>query len=359
MGNRRDKVNVAPNTVNSDDPRGFDALTRRQWLKAAAVATSGALLPRLLAQSSQPASQPTARPATSRPAIATPPWWLGPDFPRSRVIEVSSPHVVTGVDIDEAALSEMLEMGLQVLTRTRATKAAWKAILGTAKQILLKFNEVGAEVLGVNTAMAGVLVRMLHDAGYPARSLTAVEIPRALLADLGTRQADAGWGTPIPIGNSEEALSTYLHASDAVVNIGLLKTHQIAGMSGVMKNLSHALIEHPARYHANGCSPFVGQVISSKEVSSRLRLNIANALRVVCRNGPDARREDVLASGYVLLGFDPVAVDTVGRDLLTATRRKVGLTEKLDVRYLEAAADDGVGRLALHELERVPVLHGG
>jgi uncharacterized Fe-S center protein len=200
---------------------------------------------------------------------------------------------------------------------------------------------------------------MLHDAGYPARSVAAVEIPRALQADLGTRRPELGWGEAIPLGAGEEALAAYLHAADAVINVPLLKTHQIAGMSGAMKNLSHALIEHPARYHGNGCSPYVGQVIGAKEVSVRVRLNVVNALRVVCRNGPDARRQDVATCGYVLLGYDPVAIDTVGRDLLLATRRKRDVKGELDVRYLSAAADLGVGRQALHELERVPVLHGG
>jgi hypothetical protein len=90
-----------------------------------------------------------------------------------------------------------------------------------------------------------------------------------------------------------------------------------------------------------------------------LKLTIVAALRVVLRNGPDARQEDMFDYGGLLVGYDPVAVDAVGLDTLTRLRYRVGLREPLRVRYLRSAGDLGVGRCQPAELERVAVASGG
>lgn len=302
--------------------------------------------------STQPASQPTPQPANPAP------WWLGPGYRRSQIVQVTSPQVLHGPDVDETALEEMLSMGVRVLTGSGSVSEAWRAILGRATRIVLKFNQVGADVLATNEPMARVLVGLLAHAGYGGDQIVLVEVCDPAVGGLATLRPTPGWGGSIPVGGTTQEVANYLYEADALINVPFLKTHHIAGMSGAMKNLSHALIRHPAQCHANACAPYVGQVVGNKEVSARLRLNIVNALRTVARNGPDATVADTVQCGGLLLGFDPVAVDTVGHELLLAQRRKLGIDKVFDVPYLDAAAADGVGRRALHELECIPVVHG-
>jgi hypothetical protein len=217
---------------------------------------------------------------------------------------------------------------------------------------------VGADVLLTNEPVARVLVHQLERAGYERTRVSLVEVLVGTSKDLGTVEPTTGWGAPIRVGGLPQDVANFLYEADAVINVPFLKTHRIAGMSGAMKNVSHAVIRHPARCHANSCSPYVGQVIGNKEVSSRLRVNVVNALRTVARNGPKAAPSDTVQCGALLIGFDPVAVDTVGHELLLAQRRKLGIDKVFDVPYLDAAAADGVGRRALHELDCVPVVHG-
>ena len=112
-------------------------------------------------------------------------------------------------------------------------------------------------------------------------------------------------------------------------------------------------MRHPARYHSNGCSPYVGQVIGSQEVSARLKLSVVNAVRLVVNHGPDAREEDIIGYGGLLLGFDPVAVDNVGLSILAMERRRLGLPATPPVRYLESAAQMGLGRWRAADIDRV------
>jgi len=269
------------------------------------------------------------------------------------VIEARSLRALRGSATDEPVIGEMLELGLQQLTGAPTTAQAWRAILGSAKRVVIKFNSVGARVIDTTEPLARRLVDQLAQAGIEPPALTLVEVPGFLVEELRARRPVSGWGKSITVGNRPEPLARYLYEADALINVSFLKTHQIAGMSGCMKNISHAVIRHPAWYHADGCSPYVGQVIGSQEVSSRLRLNIVNAIRVVANRGPEAREADVVPCGALLLGFDPVAVDHIALSALAAERRRLGLNANLSVPHLASAARMGLGRWRRSEIDHM------
>jgi len=333
--------------------------TRRELLAAAATATLGILSnpPRGRAQTTQPAGN-----ASHVSSPVPPPWWLDDHRSRpsgkSRVIDIRSDSVLHASVVDRVIIGEMLDQGIQNLTGAASAERAWRAVLGPAERIVVKFNTVGAAVIKTNDALAPVLVERISAAGYAPENIALAEVPRFVTQELGAPEVARGWGKPIQLAGRPEPLAQYLYDADAVINVPFLKTHQIAGMSGCMKNLSHALIRHPARYHGNGCSPYVAQVVGSNAVASKLKLNIVNAIRLVANRGPDAREEDIVAWGGLLLGFDPLAVDTVGLSILAAERRRLGLSPQLRVRYLAAAARMGLGRWRPAEIDRT-VLEAG
>jgi len=300
-----------------------------------------------------------AAPAAARPQSSDalepiePPWWLKQHAPLSRVVELRSSDVLEGDVVDEVVLGEMIDQGLQKLTDTAAPADAWKKILGDARRIVLKFNRVAAGVLGTSDVMASVLVSRLSDAGYDPASLMLVETPPYLAHRFKTMDVPRGWGGWIRIGNRPEQLARYVEQSDAIINVPFLKTHQIAGISCGMKNISHAVIRRPAHYHANGCSPAVPQVLANKPVSEKIRLNLVNALRIVVDRGPDATEDDVVSLGGLLFGFDPLAVDQIGLSALAIERRRLSLPGEINVRYLAAAARMKLGRWRPEEIERI------
>lgn len=325
--------------------------SRRDVLRAAAAAASAGLVPTLAATPAQgPPEPPPAEPRFA-------PWWMHAAA-RSRVVEIASEKVLTGSKPEPVALIEMLHRALLALVRAPRPADAWRRVLGDARRIVLKFNSVGAGAIATNDVFAAVLVRDLAEAGYEPAKLTLIEAPDGLAGRFSTRRPTEGWGETIIVGDQPEQLAAWLLEADAVINVPFLKTHQLAGMSGCCKNLSHAVIRRPARYHANGCSPFVGQVVGSAQVSSRLKLSVMNALRIVADGGPDATEAGVFAAGSVLMGFDPVAVDSVGLGLLQVTRRRLGFPESLPVRYIDAAAADGVGRADRTLIDREVVQPG-
>lgn len=279
---------------------------------------------------------------------------MGEEHAQSDVVDIRDSQVLDGGVVNRYALANLLGMGVQILTGAGTTSEAWKKILGDAGKIVIKFNQVGAATLRTNETMATALLSSLEDAGYGRRRVRVAELGPTIARELGVEETGTGWRPGPVLRGRQEDLASYLFEADAVINVPLLKTHQIAGMSCSVKNLAYGLLRRPAAFHDGGCAPYAGEVIGHHDVSRRLRINIVNALRAVVRHGPDAHDGDIIGHGGLLIGYDPVAVDAVGMELLTNLRRRAGELEALTVPHLVAAAQLGVGRAAPHEVVRRP-----
>lgn len=322
----------------SESDRTFDQAarpTRRAILRAAAAL---ALTPaaRSLGEDHAPPAPAAAR--------IEPPWWLAPEYPQSLVIEVRDAAALDGERPDETVMRRMLRAGLAALTENSSLRGAWSAILHDAERVAIKLNQVGAEVLGTSAAMARVLVDDLARAGWPRSKILLVEAPPFVAEELETPRSTAAWGEGIPVGDTIEPVAEWVRHCDAIIDVPFLKTHQFAGMSGALKNLSHAVVKHPARYHANGCTPYVADIVGHPLIASRLRLVLANAMRLVIRNGPDATPADIQNYGALLLARDPVAADSVARSILDRERAALRAGPPLAVPYLDDAIRRRLGR---------------
>jgi len=333
------------------DPHAPRGCTRRQFLHGAAAASAGVMaLPPFV-----PIPRAERRAAAAPPAPSAPPWWLEKYGPASRVVDVRAPSVLIDRVVDTGTVNDMIQTGLRALTGLDSIQDAVYTLLGDAPRILLKFNHVGDDILNTNAGIALALLEVLTDAGFAADRFALVEVPEFVGTQFGTRSATAGFDEPITVAGRADQLARWFTEADAVINVGLLKTHPLAGMSGCMKNVSHAIVRHPARYHGEACAPHIAEIVGHPAVSSRLLLNITNAIRVVCRNGPDAREEDLGDYCGLLMGVDPVAVDAVGLSVLAEERRRRAMPGTVHAPFIAAAAARGLGRWRPADIERVAV----
>ncbi|MCG3128705.1 MAG: hypothetical protein CHACPFDD_03596 [Phycisphaerae bacterium] len=337
---RSQRVN-APQTADLSRP------TRRDLLGYAAAVSLGSVAPTLAGDDPEP--------------TAYQPWWVQRFPNRSTAINVRSANVLGGGNVRTSVLSQMLAISIQRLTQTTQTADAWRAILGDARRIVVKFNSVDADRMKTSDAMAEVITAGLLHADYPPSAIALVECPRPAAVRERFRRVLSGWGSPIPIGDdgATEELANYVLEADAIINVGFLKAHHLAGMSACMKNLAFAAIRRPARYHDNGCSPYVARVIGAEPVSTRLRLCIVNALRVRAAHAAELVPNAFRDFGELLVGFDPVAVDSVAHSAISDLRRTAGVEAELNVPYLAAAGHLGVGRTRPNEIERLVVDNAG
>lgn len=268
---------------------------------------------------------------------------------RSVVADVRRPEVIDGARVHETLLGEMIEDGLRLATGRDDPVEAWRSCFQPDDIIGIKFNSIGETEIGTSVPFAVRLVASLERAGFDPDRIMLIEVPRhPELRALRTRPVPWGFtDREVPFGSGSEQLAVVLEEITALISVPFLKTHNIAGFTGCLKNLSHALIRRPGRYHGNACSPYVGDIVALPQIRSKLRLSIVNGLRGVFDGGPAADPGKLWQHAGVLVGMDPVAVDAVGLDVLNAHRRERGLHPIGDlhgrVPHLHAAAERGLG----------------
>ena len=316
-------------------------LSRRGFLRVAASFTGGCCLPSVLAAG--------APPGRLR---------LPKNVPPSRVVQVASRHALAKGKIHEVLVREMLGQTLTSLTGTDSPANAWHSLLDPQDVVGLKFNRSAQDALGTSKVVADALVSSLLEAGWPAHRLVCIEAPAEVTQKYATLSPLEGYDTqPTDFGSGKDQFASVLRQVTALIDVPFLKSHNIARLTCCLKNLSHGLIKHPARFHADECSPYIADIVASEAIRPKLRLCLVDALRIVYDGGPEARPEAVEEAGVLLASRDPVATDAVGLALLNTLRQ----SHKLDllapapekVPYLAAAHQRELGITLLQGIELV------
>ncbi|MBN1491656.1 MAG: DUF362 domain-containing protein [Phycisphaerae bacterium] len=303
-------------------------LTRRSFLRgagrlAAGGAAAGWIAPVIAEPLSPTTTQPAERSfAASQPANTTTRRSDG----KSDVVQIRSDNVVRKGRMRPDVLHGMLSDSLRQLTSASDIAEAWHTILQERDVIGIKFNRTGARELATTPILARVLVESLTEAGWDPKQIVLIEAPDALRENLGTTAPSPYWSAPIvDFGSGKDQFAEVLEQITAIINVPFLKTHNIAGMTGCLKNLSHAMVRRPARYHANRCSPYIADIVAAEPIRSKLRLHLINALFGVFDGGPEATQNTIWPAQTMIVSTDPVAADTVGTEILNAERANRGL----------------------------------
>ncbi len=110
--------------------------------------------------------------------------------------------------------------------------------------------------------------------------------------------------------------------STALINVRPIRTHYLAGMSGCIKNYI-MFAESQEELHPDSCAA-LGSSFLLPQVKGKTRLNILCALTPQFHGrGPhNFSRRYVWNYKGLIIGQDPVAVDTIGLRLIMAKRRQ-------------------------------------
>ena len=330
---------MAGRADNQEDLRPW--LSRRDFLQVAASITGGCYLSSALGADAPPERLK-----------------LPKGVPAPRVVQVASRHACAKGKIHKVLVREMLGQTLTSLTGTDSPSAAWHRLLEPNDVVGLKFNRSAQQALGTSEVVADALITSLLDAGWPARQLVCIEAPAEVARRHATLAPIEGYDThPTDFGSGNDQFASVLRQVTALIDIPFLKSHNIARLTCCLKNLSHGLIKHPARFHAHECSPYVADIVAADAIRPKLRLCLVDALRIVYDGGPEAYPESVEEAGVLLASRDPVATDAVGLALLNTVRQDHKLTpvapapEK--VPYLAAAHRRNLGIALLQGIDLI------
>lgn len=277
---------------------------------------------------------------------------------RSRVVAIHDSRLErSGLICNRKALEAGLDEGMLLLTGEKTVEAAWRKFFSSDEKVGIKPNGLAAPQLGTTTDLINLVIERLVGIGVKAERIVVWEQLDSRLRNSGltlnrstkaTRYLSiAGdFGDPTSFGQFNGRFGKVVEEIDAIVNLPVLKHHDLTGFTGALKN-HFGSIDDPAAYHANGCDPFVAQVSAHPTIRKKSRLVIFDAMRGQYDKGPQFREEFGFAPGELLLSADPVAVDAQAAAIIAKKRAEMKLpalgSATSPVPHIHTAALYGLG----------------
>jgi uncharacterized protein (DUF362 family) len=302
---------------------------------------------------------------------------------KSLVVDVKSRReIIKGMTPDISLVKQMMDSGITSLTGTDNPKDAWKSLFHEDERIGIKINGLGADILAGNYQICWAIVDALKDIGVKENNIIIWDQYQHFFLSSGfkinrsfkgvrTYTMDGGGGKEaLDSGSSHREYDSGYGAVkiskilteevDSLINLGLLKDHGLAGVSIALKNISHGVISHPDNFHDNACDPFIAAINSIPVIKDKIKLHICNGIVGLYDGGPMPQRRHVWNNNGIILSRDPVALDTIGMNIIEEKRKEKELRSlfnrpNLPV-HIETAAKYGLGVSNLNLISHKTVL---
>jgi uncharacterized protein (DUF362 family) len=328
---------------------------RRRTLSALAA---GALAGSRLAQAAEvvlPGPPPAPGSGTSRPvvAVARRPGLLGP-----------------GVSLDPGRLAAGLGTALARAAGEPSPVDALRRLFRPTDVVGIKVNTLGGRGVSTRPEVALKLASWLQAAGVAAdRILIWDRTDRELRAagyrltdgpGVRVRGTDEDWDPALTEWGPSASRFARVMVEDltAVISVGRLKDHGLAGVSLSLKNW-YGVVHNPNKLHADSCAPYVPHLVAHPLIHDKLRLSLVDGSMGQCHGGPGRAPRWAWPFEGFLASTDPVALDSVGWRILEARRKETGLKpvrdEGREPRYIADAAKLGLGVADPKRIEVVDV----
>lgn len=274
---------------------------------------------------------------------------------------------VVGVAEATAPLGEALplEAARQAVAQSvaaalgREAPAAARALFRPDDTVGVKLNCLAGRLMSPRPELVEALVELIAGAGVDRR--------RIIVFDRSSRELERAGFTVRRQGPPYRCVGTDKDYDDrpsesgsigscfarlvstectALVSFGVVKDHDLAGVSAGMKNW-YGVIHNPNKYHDSGCDPYIADVARHPFIRSKLRLTVLDGVVAQYNGGPAYRPGATFELGQVAASTDPVAADLWALGAIEAARAERGLPDLeaagRPARYLATAARYGLG----------------
>ncbi len=274
----------------------------------------------------------------------------------SKVIRARHSGVWSGETLEPKAIRQMLDASITKLTGLNDAKEAWAALFKPTEKIAIKVNAFRNSVIFTHVPLVTAVTDSLVEAGIPAEQIVVFDFWNSELEKAGFTINQDGpgvrcYGTEqaytkgFKVGRVNTELSNILLNSNALINMPVLKSHMISGITFAMKN-HFGTVMNPESLH--GVSTSIPGLNALPEIKDRTRLIIGDVLQANVKYGyawPYWKAD--YTGDSILMSFDPVAHDTVGFQILSQLVTDSGGDPRsykgMATPYLENAAKAGLG----------------
>jgi len=274
--------------------------------------------------------------------------------------------------LKSAEVGKLLDRAMENLLEVNSATEAWQQVFSKDDIVGIKINCLAGRGLSTNYELIEAIIEGLSSAGVAERNIIIwdrgnrdllkagyqIQTDRNKLKCYGTDQV--GYSSSLyEFGEVGSFLSNILvEQCTAIINVPVLKDHGICGVTNALKNFFGA-IHNPNKYHVNRGDPFIADVNGLSEMRDKTRITISDVLTSQCEGGPPFMPQWAWSFNGLLVGFDPVALDMVGWDIIEKKRKEMRLPTLKEVNreptYIATAADKS-HQLGCNDLGKIEVV---
>lgn len=290
--------------------------------------------------------------------------------PRSRVYSSRDDSIrKEDGSLKRESIQNLLFSTLQKQTGKGNATDAWKTLFSRKETVGIKVNCLAGKGMSTHVLLVEAIVAGLKLAGIPEERIVVWDRTDVDLEKGGFKIKKSGsgyrcFGTNdrydkqlgiIVSGSIGSLFSPILSKMcDSMINVPILKDHDLAGITGSMKNF-YGAIHNPNKYHDNACSPYVADLMAVPMIHDKLKLTICDAISVQYHGGPSYKPKWKWDYNGLLISTDPVAIDSIGYQIIEQKRKKTGMKpikgSRREPHYIAIASDLKLGKSKLEEIE--------
>ncbi|MBN2391638.1 MAG: DUF362 domain-containing protein [Anaerolineae bacterium] len=277
----------------------------------------------------------------------------------STVVHTHHAGVWSGDELVPNAVRQMLDASITRLTGLSDAREAWRALFDPGERIAIKVNAFRNSVIWTHVPLVMAVTDSLQEAGIPAKNIVIFDYYTSELEEAGFAVnpdgpgvrcigTDKDYSDGFEIVGSKIQLSNVLLSCDALINMPVLKSHMLAGMSYALKN-HYGTLSRPQGFHAGSkLNMGLPELNALSPIKDRTRLIIGDALAACLRYGNSWPYWEADYTGdSIMMSFDPAAHDAVGfkllTDLMAAEGHNTAAAINMATPWLENATQIGLG----------------
>jgi uncharacterized protein (DUF362 family) len=342
-------------------------MKRRELLKMGAAASTVGLLKMIPGTVAANTGQESKAVAPPQATVGAPGY----------VIRVHRPGMLQRLFPDAQAAEEMVNLAVMTLCGTNDLEKAWRQFVRRDDRVGIKINALGGRFASTMKEVVDPIVKGVLLAGVPEKNIMIYDQYGGNM-----RQARYAWQekpdrlrvinhavlgyekelTRSP-GGGRGNLAKTLKWTTAVINVPVLKDHDLAGVTCAIKNMVCGSVESPPLMHRQ-MHTALPHFYALNEIAGRVRLILCDGSFCQYEGGPKYNPSTRVAHDCVYATTDPVAMDTVALTVINELRKKNGYRSLEDVKrpasFLKVAEEIGLGvtnmaRINLKNIELPPL----
>ncbi len=299
----------------------------------------------------------------------------------SKVVLVHHSKVIdeTGL-IQQPLVQKMIDKAVIAFSGENTLADAWNKYFSADDVVGLKVNSLGVmDLRGMDFLqhfheVPIAIVNGLKQAGLKEKNFIIWDRSDEELAQAGftinrdpsamrimgnkkSRQGREGQFNPksYPVGESSSRVCSILadHCT-SMINIPIPKTHSTSTFTCSLKN-HFGTIDNPRSFHPDSCTnPGIPEVNAIPVIRDKEKLIVCDAMLVAIEGGPRWNRRFTKPYGGILVGTDPVAIDTIAAKILDDMRTKEGMDPiASSTNHISLSAELGLGTNNMDNIEMV------